>query len=160
MESRLNKNKEVVYVSDCSVAFHRNHLEWSLWQSPNETHKSWIFYHVSLNIQELVCLHMKMTSLVLLCILCSHLHVSFLTSCWRNVWFLPCSEPYIVAVKSVTLMSMPPSSEYCRSEILCAGFQIYGDSNSSCTVSSSADLRCVSFPVVLHVPVISFELTL
>ncbi|NXF86647.1 ACO12 thioesterase, partial [Eubucco bourcierii] len=44
------------------------------------------------------------------------------------------SEPYIVAVKSVTLMSMPPSSEYCRSEILCAGFQIYSDSNSSCTV--------------------------
>ncbi|NWU88995.1 ACO12 thioesterase, partial [Upupa epops] len=48
----------------------------------------------------------------------------------------PCkpSEPYIVAVKSVTLLSMPPSPGYCRSEILCAGFQIYSDSNSSCTV--------------------------
>ncbi|NXK54188.1 ACO12 thioesterase, partial [Chauna torquata] len=48
----------------------------------------------------------------------------------------PCkpSEPYIVAVKSVTLTSMPPSSEYCRSEILCAGFQIYSHSNSSCLV--------------------------
>ncbi|XP_068781484.1 acetyl-coenzyme A thioesterase isoform X3 [Struthio camelus] len=48
----------------------------------------------------------------------------------------PCkpSEPYIVAGKSVTLTSMPPSSEYCRSEILCAGFQIYSDSSSSCTV--------------------------
>ncbi|KAM9262094.1 acetyl-coenzyme A thioesterase [Morus bassanus] len=46
----------------------------------------------------------------------------------------PCkpSEPYIVAAKSVTLTSMPPSPEYCRSEILCAGFQIYSDSNSSC----------------------------
>uniref|UniRef100_A0A8C6K5Z9 Uncharacterized protein n=1 Tax=Melopsittacus undulatus TaxID=13146 RepID=A0A8C6K5Z9_MELUD len=44
------------------------------------------------------------------------------------------SEPYIVAVKSVTLTSMPPSSEYLRSEILCAGFQTYSDSNSSCTV--------------------------
>ncbi|XP_065517772.1 acetyl-coenzyme A thioesterase [Lathamus discolor] len=44
------------------------------------------------------------------------------------------SEPYIVAVKSVTLTSMPPSSEYWRSEILCAGFQIYSDSDSSCTV--------------------------
>ncbi|XP_063996361.1 acetyl-coenzyme A thioesterase isoform X2 [Pogoniulus pusillus] len=43
------------------------------------------------------------------------------------------SEPYTIAVKSVTLTSMPPSSEYCRSEILCAGFQIYSDSNSSCT---------------------------
>ncbi|NXC20438.1 ACO12 thioesterase, partial [Corythaeola cristata] len=48
----------------------------------------------------------------------------------------PCkpSEPYTVAAKSVTLTSMPPSPEYCRSEILCAGFQIYSDSNSSCTV--------------------------
>uniref|UniRef100_A0A8B9FLP9 Acyl-CoA thioesterase 12 n=1 Tax=Amazona collaria TaxID=241587 RepID=A0A8B9FLP9_9PSIT len=44
------------------------------------------------------------------------------------------SEPYIVAVKSVTLASMPPSSEYWRSEILCAGFHIYSDSDSSCTV--------------------------
>ncbi|XP_051499646.1 acetyl-coenzyme A thioesterase isoform X4 [Apus apus] len=48
----------------------------------------------------------------------------------------PCkpSEPYMVAVKSVTLTSMPPSSEYCRSQVLCAGFQIYSDSNSSCTM--------------------------
>ncbi|KAM8792923.1 acetyl-coenzyme A thioesterase [Eudromia elegans] len=48
----------------------------------------------------------------------------------------PCkpSEPYVVAVKSVTLTSMPPSSEYCRSEVLCAGFQIYSESSSSCTV--------------------------
>ncbi|NXG80657.1 ACO12 thioesterase, partial [Baryphthengus martii] len=48
----------------------------------------------------------------------------------------PCkpSEPYVVAVKSVTLMSVPPSSEYCRGEIHCAGFQIYSDSSSSCTV--------------------------
>uniref|UniRef100_A0A8B9SYG3 Acyl-CoA thioesterase 12 n=1 Tax=Anas platyrhynchos TaxID=8839 RepID=A0A8B9SYG3_ANAPL len=48
----------------------------------------------------------------------------------------PCkpSEPYVVAVKSVTLTSKPPSPEYCRSEILCAGFQIYSDSDSSCTV--------------------------
>ncbi|NXA22005.1 ACO12 thioesterase, partial [Ibidorhyncha struthersii] len=47
----------------------------------------------------------------------------------------PCkpNEPYIVAVKSVTLTSMPPSPEYCRSEILCAGFQIYND-NSFCKV--------------------------
>ncbi|NWI21250.1 ACO12 thioesterase, partial [Crypturellus soui] len=44
------------------------------------------------------------------------------------------SEPYIVAVRSVTLASMPPSSEYCRTEVLCAGFQIYSESSSSCTV--------------------------
>uniref|UniRef100_A0A8C9F4R4 Acyl-CoA thioesterase 12 n=1 Tax=Pavo cristatus TaxID=9049 RepID=A0A8C9F4R4_PAVCR len=46
----------------------------------------------------------------------------------------PLDEPYVVAVKSVTLTSMPPSSEYCRSEILCAGFQIYSDCSSSCRV--------------------------
>ncbi|NWH61327.1 ACO12 thioesterase, partial [Geococcyx californianus] len=48
----------------------------------------------------------------------------------------PCkpSEPYIVAVKSVTLTSRPPSPEYCRSEIPCAGFQINSESNSSCMV--------------------------
>ncbi|XP_030326137.1 acetyl-coenzyme A thioesterase isoform X3 [Strigops habroptila] len=69
------------------------------------------------------------------------------------------SEPYIVAVKSVTITSVPPSSEYCRSEILCAGFQIYSHSDNSCTVSSSADLSCVSFPAVLHVHIVMFLLT-
>lgn len=48
---------------------------------------------------------------------------------------LPCREPYTVAVRSVTLKAMPPSPEFCRSEILCAGFQIYSSSSSSCTVS-------------------------
>lgn len=72
---------------------------------------------------------------------------------------LHCSEPYIVAVKSVTLTSVPPSSEHCRSEILCAGFQIYSDSSSSCRVSCSEGLICASFPLVLHVHLILFELT-
>ncbi|XP_021236050.1 acyl-coenzyme A thioesterase 12 isoform X2 [Numida meleagris] len=44
------------------------------------------------------------------------------------------SEPYIVAVKSVILASVPRSTEHCRSEIPCAGFQIYSDSSSSCRV--------------------------
>ncbi|NXT86735.1 ACO12 thioesterase, partial [Anhinga rufa] len=44
------------------------------------------------------------------------------------------SDPYIVAVKSVALASMPVSLEYSRSEILCSGFQIYSDSKNSCTV--------------------------
>lgn len=54
-----------------------------------------------------------------------------------RVWCLslPCREPYTVAVRSVTLKAMPPSPEFCRSEILCAGFQIYSSSSSSCTVS-------------------------
>ncbi|XP_058683106.1 acetyl-coenzyme A thioesterase isoform X3 [Poecile atricapillus] len=48
----------------------------------------------------------------------------------------PCrpQEPYTVAVRSVTLGTAPPSPEFCRSEILCAGFQIHSNSSSSCTV--------------------------
>ncbi|NXG20949.1 ACO12 thioesterase, partial [Grallaria varia] len=43
-------------------------------------------------------------------------------------------EPYTVAVRSVTLRAVPPSPEFSRSEILCAGFQIHRKSSSSCTV--------------------------
>ncbi|NWH38975.1 ACO12 thioesterase, partial [Chloropsis hardwickii] len=48
----------------------------------------------------------------------------------------PCrpQEPYTVAVRSVTLRAVPPSPEFCRSEILCGGFQIHSNSSSSCTV--------------------------
>ncbi|XP_038258370.1 acetyl-coenzyme A thioesterase isoform X1 [Dermochelys coriacea] len=49
----------------------------------------------------------------------------------------PCKtgDPYIIAVRSVTLTSVPPSPDYCRNEILCAGFLIHSDGNNSCTVS-------------------------
>uniref|UniRef100_A0A8D0GH09 Acyl-CoA thioesterase 12 n=1 Tax=Sphenodon punctatus TaxID=8508 RepID=A0A8D0GH09_SPHPU len=49
----------------------------------------------------------------------------------------PCKtgDPYVVAVRSVTLTSVPPSPNYCRSEIGCAGFLIHTDSNNNCTVS-------------------------
>ncbi|NWV83239.1 ACO12 thioesterase, partial [Dasyornis broadbenti] len=48
----------------------------------------------------------------------------------------PCrpQEPYVVAVRSVTFRGLPPSPAFCRSEILCAGFQIHSNSSSSCTV--------------------------
>ncbi|NXK87582.1 ACO12 thioesterase, partial [Formicarius rufipectus] len=48
----------------------------------------------------------------------------------------PCKprEPYTVAVRSVTLRAVPPSPQFSRSEILCAGFQIHRKSSSSCTV--------------------------
>ncbi|NXC26407.1 ACO12 thioesterase, partial [Campylorhamphus procurvoides] len=48
----------------------------------------------------------------------------------------PCKprEPYTVAVRSVTLRTVPPSPEFSRSEILCAGFQIHRRTSSSCTV--------------------------
>ncbi|XP_034955866.1 acetyl-coenzyme A thioesterase isoform X2 [Zootoca vivipara] len=45
----------------------------------------------------------------------------------------PCKtgDPYIIAVRSVALTSVPPSENYCRREIQCAGFLIYPDGNSS-----------------------------
>ncbi|EMP29539.1 Acyl-coenzyme A thioesterase 12 [Chelonia mydas] len=46
----------------------------------------------------------------------------------------PCKtgDPYIIAVRSVTLTSVPPSPNYRRNEILCAGFLIHSDGNHSC----------------------------
>ncbi|XP_053265189.1 acetyl-coenzyme A thioesterase isoform X2 [Podarcis raffonei] len=45
----------------------------------------------------------------------------------------PCKtgDPYIIAVRSVALTSVPSSENYCRREIQCAGFLIYPDGNSS-----------------------------
>ncbi|XP_045703679.1 acetyl-coenzyme A thioesterase isoform X1 [Phyllostomus hastatus] len=45
------------------------------------------------------------------------------------------SNTYMVAVKSVILPSVPPSPQYVRSEITCAGFLIHATDSSSCTVS-------------------------
>ncbi|XP_036136098.1 acetyl-coenzyme A thioesterase [Molossus molossus] len=45
------------------------------------------------------------------------------------------SNTYMVAVKSVILPSVPPSPQYVRSEITCAGFLIHAIDSSSCTVS-------------------------
>ncbi|KAM7242784.1 hypothetical protein CapIbe_007254 [Capra ibex] len=42
---------------------------------------------------------------------------------------------YVVAVRSVILPSVPPSPQYVRSEIACAGFLIHATGSSSCTVS-------------------------
>ncbi|XP_029412088.1 acetyl-coenzyme A thioesterase isoform X2 [Nannospalax galili] len=42
---------------------------------------------------------------------------------------------YTVAMKSVTLPSVPPSPQYIRSEVICAGFLIQAIDSSSCTVS-------------------------
>uniref|UniRef100_A0A8C3X207 Acetyl-coenzyme A thioesterase n=1 Tax=Catagonus wagneri TaxID=51154 RepID=A0A8C3X207_9CETA len=42
---------------------------------------------------------------------------------------------YTVAVKSVILPSVPPSPQYVRSEIICAGFLIHAVDSSSCTIS-------------------------
>ncbi|XP_017363171.1 acetyl-coenzyme A thioesterase isoform X2 [Cebus imitator] len=42
---------------------------------------------------------------------------------------------YTVAVKSVMLPSVPPSPQYIRSEIICAGFLIHAIDSNSCIVS-------------------------
>ncbi|XP_045421748.1 acetyl-coenzyme A thioesterase [Lemur catta] len=42
---------------------------------------------------------------------------------------------HVVAVKSVILPSVPPSPQYVRGEIVCAGFLIHAVDSSSCTVS-------------------------
>ncbi|ELR49948.1 Acyl-coenzyme A thioesterase 12, partial [Bos mutus] len=42
---------------------------------------------------------------------------------------------YVVAVRSVILPSVPPSPQYVRSEIECAGFLIHATDSSSCIVS-------------------------
>ncbi|KAI5771657.1 ACOT12 [Gulo gulo luscus] len=44
-------------------------------------------------------------------------------------------DSYMVAVKSVILPSVPPSPQYIRSEIICAGFLIHAIDSGSCTVS-------------------------
>lgn len=65
---------------------------------------------------------------------------------------MPCREPYTVAVRSVTLRAVPPSPEFCRSEILCAGFQIHSNGSSSCTVSSPAGPSCAPSPGTVTSP--------
>ncbi|KAB1280716.1 Acyl-coenzyme A thioesterase 12 [Camelus dromedarius] len=53
---------------------------------------------------------------------------------------------YTVAVKSVILPSVPPSPQYVRSEITCAGFLIHAIDNSSCTVSYFNQISASIFP--------------
>uniref|UniRef100_A0A5F8HAQ5 Acyl-CoA thioesterase 12 n=1 Tax=Monodelphis domestica TaxID=13616 RepID=A0A5F8HAQ5_MONDO len=53
----------------------------------------------------------------------------------RPQWDPHFFNTYVVAVKSVTLASIPPSPQYNRSEITCAGFLIRAVDSNSCTVS-------------------------
>nr|XP_015217526.1 PREDICTED: acyl-coenzyme A thioesterase 12 [Lepisosteus oculatus] len=49
----------------------------------------------------------------------------------------PCKEgePYIIALRSVTVAAVPPLADHTRSEALCAGFLINSTGCSSCKVS-------------------------
>ncbi|KAM8888570.1 acyl-coenzyme A thioesterase 11b isoform 2-T2 [Synchiropus picturatus] len=44
----------------------------------------------------------------------------------------PCdnSDPYLIALRSVTLPTHPPTLDHCRGEVLCAGFTIWEESTS------------------------------
>uniref|UniRef100_A0A8C5LSJ3 Acetyl-coenzyme A thioesterase n=1 Tax=Leptobrachium leishanense TaxID=445787 RepID=A0A8C5LSJ3_9ANUR len=43
-------------------------------------------------------------------------------------------DPYVIAMRSVTLASHPPTAEYLRGEVQCAGFLIYSQGKDSCRV--------------------------
>ncbi|KAJ8286706.1 hypothetical protein GJAV_G00042310 [Gymnothorax javanicus] len=49
----------------------------------------------------------------------------------------PCknSDPFIIALRSVTMATVPPQPGYIRSEAQCAGFLIHTDSCTTCKVS-------------------------
>ncbi|KAJ1208995.1 hypothetical protein NDU88_004374 [Pleurodeles waltl] len=57
-------------------------------------------------------------------------------------------DPYIIAMKSVTLTSMPPSPEFIRSELSCAGFLIHSAGKNSCKVSYFNQLTSDVLPYV------------
>lgn len=42
----------------------------------------------------------------------------------------PLRDPYLIALRSVTLPTHPPSDRYTRGEVLCAGFTIREESGS------------------------------
>ncbi|KAM4709801.1 acetyl-coenzyme A thioesterase [Discoglossus pictus] len=62
----------------------------------------------------------------------------------------PCKngEPYVIAMRSVTLASYPPTSEYLRSEVQCAGFLISPRDKDSCQVSYLNQLTSGIMPYV------------
>ncbi|XP_037386065.1 acetyl-coenzyme A thioesterase [Talpa occidentalis] len=53
---------------------------------------------------------------------------------------------FTVAMKSIILPSVPPSPQYIRSEIICAGFLIHAIDSSSCTVSYFNQISASLFP--------------
>ncbi|KAG8524599.1 Acetyl-coenzyme A thioesterase [Galemys pyrenaicus] len=56
------------------------------------------------------------------------------------------SNIFTVAVKSIIVPSVPPSPQYIRSEIICAGFLIHAIDSSSCTVSYFNQISASIFP--------------
>ncbi len=44
--------------------------------------------------------------------------------------FVTFRDPYLIALRSVTLPAYPPTEDYIRGEVLCAGFSIWEEENS------------------------------
>ncbi|XP_014349609.1 acetyl-coenzyme A thioesterase [Latimeria chalumnae] len=57
-------------------------------------------------------------------------------------------EPYIIALRSVTLPSVPPVPHCTRSEVLCAGFLIYSNSDGTCKVSYYNQVTSGTLPYI------------
>lgn len=53
--------------------------------------------------------------------------------------FVPLRDPYLIALRSVTLPTHPPTEDYTRGEVLCAGFTIWEESSTVTKVGHSMD---------------------
>lgn len=49
-------------------------------------------------------------------------------------------DPYLIALRSVTLPTHPPTDDYTRGEVLCAGFCIWEESSS---VTKVGQMTCI-----------------
>ncbi|XP_072272307.1 acetyl-coenzyme A thioesterase isoform X2 [Pyxicephalus adspersus] len=57
-------------------------------------------------------------------------------------------DPYVIAVRSVTLASYPPTLEFLRSEVQCAGFLIYSCGKDECQVNYLNQLTSDMMPYI------------
>ncbi len=68
--------------------------------------------------------------------------------------FVSLRDPYLIALRSVTLPTHPPTEDYTRGEVLCAGFTIWEESS---TVTKVGQMRgacssacTIAMSILLH----------
>lgn len=64
--------------------------------------------------------------------------------------FVHLRDPYLIALRSVTLPTHPPTEEYTRGEVLCAGFTIWEESSSVTKVSQMKGAQTQPVVAGLH----------
>lgn len=64
--------------------------------------------------------------------------------------FVHLRDPYLIALRSVTLPTHPPTEEYTRGEVLCAGFTIWEESSSVTKVSQMKGAQTQPVVAALH----------